>query len=373
MSRLAMLVPILPALLGACSEVGLREPKTQDTVVQTHRKVVDAGARARVEADGAKLTVIATRRCAVRETREVDRTVTQERFNKTPETDWIAGVTGVITGGVGASFIALHQNFPPDSSGTTGTGTQSTGNSGTFTQNTAVSLGAGLAGIGLALVAIPIVDAMRSSGSVETVSRIEVDGGIVGPVSQCPEGPTVASQQAVMGRLRGPVPVDLPLGQTGDDGSLHVDLADAIPVRTVASADGHRMSIMLNGIEAGSVDLAPVLAEQENRAWIAVDLEPCATTGAFDACGQLRRYLSQFPSGPHAGTVRTALDRADAVSLQRQLAEARRRADDEAAAKASAAAAQAKAAAAAACRQKCVAGCRGVAACTGQCVAQSCH
>ncbi len=113
---------VVLALACGCAEVGLGEPKVVETPIRTARAQVlqKDGLVTSASEDGTTVTVTAVHLCSLVEVTTSRRTTTRQRVNKSPSTDWLAGIGGVATATAGAVVIAHGQGRSSATGGTIG-------------------------------------------------------------------------------------------------------------------------------------------------------------------------------------------------------------------------------------------------------------
>lgn len=400
------LVVLASAGLG-CVEMTYGSPEVKDTVLNIERKNdPGVGVGGEVKQTGTMVTVNATRKCDLTETKEIRRTTTKSKKNDYLglQLGMIAAATGPI--GSGAIFLVDAQNVY--SSDRNGRQYNSSGPEGSYAA--AIVLMA----VGAAVMAVPLVDVLRTIGDDEEETTLKESPTILQKDVPC-RGFIPPTGQAVMGRL--PNGNQISLGSLDARGELSVDLASAVPSSYLAGPNPPtRMSVWINQTPIGSVTLAAVafaqsaeLLEREEAAWRALDLGQCREGRVDNACAAVQAFLAAHPTGTHAaeakrlidsnaarpkGGVQVAAD-ANAVKAQEAAAKkaaeaalkaaeaAQKKAEADAAATAMAAAAAkaaresaAKAAveaAAQACKKQCATTCKHEKVCTAKCVQEACQ
>jgi hypothetical protein len=401
------LVVLASAGLG-CVEMTYGSPEVKDTVLNIERKTDPGDAvRGEVKQAGTMVTVNASKKCDLTETREVRRTTTKTKKNDYLglELGMIAAATGPI--GSGAIFLLDAQNVY--SSDRNGRQYNSSGPEGSYAA--AIVLMA----VGAAVMAVPLADVLRTIGDDEEETTIKESPTILQKDVGC-RGFIPPSGQAVMGHL--PNGQQVSLGALDARGELSVDLAAAVPSGYFAGPNPPTsMSVWINQTQIGSVTLAAVafaqsaeLLEREEAAWRALDLTQCREGRVDNACAAVQAFLAAHPTGNHAaeakrlieinvsrpkgGGVQVAAD-ANAVKAQeaaakkaeeaaKKAAEAAKKKAEADAAAAVLAAAAAKAAresaakaaaeaAAQACKRQCATTCKQEKVCTAKCAQEACQ
>jgi hypothetical protein len=407
----SLLMNVTGALLfvgaSGCATIGTRPPetvseRTVSTVLEHQRRAGDPTAE--IQQDGTMVVVRAIATCLQDDVdvNTVERVREAKHYNASPVGDWWAGIGGGIALGTGALMIATPSTFASNGNSSTASGQPSSGSSGTssVSPGAITGLGVGLVVLGAALLTIPIVDAVRSSGSDKSVTRERVPGPVLRRDLSCPSTPMAG------GRVSLATVPPISVGVTNQDGMAQVDLA-----HTVADPAPRRgtVNVLINGSPVGHVDLTPLVVAREEAAWLVLNPQRCASEATSATCGALFSFSTSFPNGAHSAEANLALapyrtkleaerkaqvaaaERAEEAIVQEQRArlkaaqaaeaeaaadqaraqQARQREADEA--RADAAAAQARQRAMSACRSQCGSACSGDDACQKACVVQKCH
>jgi hypothetical protein len=244
---------------------------------------------AQVTQDDTNINVTASRACVsdIVELQTVERVTTRERRNANPKADWSLVTAGVVSGGVGALMIATPSTFVSSSTAPS---------SYDQTKNTVLGLGVGLAVLGAVLLTVPIVDAARASGSLDATSLVERrevrQRGI-----DCGTRPLVgASVSGALGRQ------PIPLGLTGADGRLSVNLTDFLPERTLllSPPSDSALAISVNGQAISSVRTDSIVRRYEDQAWRSANGGQCKSEPSAATCQQVADFLRRYPHGRHS-------------------------------------------------------------------------
>lgn len=285
---------LVVAALPACARVGLSEPVTADRQVKTVREEVEGepGIHPLVKQDGAVVVIRAVKNCNVRETDVVERKTTRTRENETPTIDWIVGAAGIVAAGVGVGFMVdAGHVYPNDMTSRTYNPTG---------PDKARLYGIGLIGAGAALMAVPIVDATRASGTVEDTGTVEKSRGLVQRDIPCHDAVHV---NATVSGLVGDK--EYKLGTTNDHGIARIDLDQALPAGLRMTDE--KLALSVGGFGVGMADLAPVFGARAERAWKGLDTDLCKTPTDGSSCDRVVEFLRQFPRGPHSDEARQLL------------------------------------------------------------------
>ena len=289
---------------AACATIGAGQPAHSDVPVGTGEQEQPSGETVDVEQSGTALMLRGRKLCDVHETREVARTTTSPRENKSPWVDWTMGAGGLALAGAGVATLIDSGNVAgSDQTSRTYNPVGGTG---------AVALGAGLIALGIAGGTIAIVDVVRASGSDESKARVSLPGRELRHGVACKTPSPIADVELalLLARARGEQDERIPLGKTGSEGVLRVDLERVLPEELGA---GPKVYVMREATEVGRVDLAPVYAAREATAYGRLDTEACAAPKRSDACKPLVVFLKQYPTGTHAAGVRQLLEKAHAA------------------------------------------------------------
>jgi hypothetical protein len=101
----------------------------------------------------------------------------------------------------------------------------------------------------------------------------------------------------------------IPLGATGADGRLVVDLRNVLPVSVLQTGSGAgEMIVLAAGEEAGTVPLADYRSTLETQAWAAVT--------ASDTAEAYATYVAAFPDGMYVPEARSRIEAADWARAQ---------------------------------------------------------
>lgn len=279
------------SLNAACATIGPGQPVHSDVPVGTGEQEQSAGDTVDVEQSGTSLTIRARELCNVHETREVSRTTTTPRENKSAWVDWTLGVGGAALVGAGVVTLIDSGNVSPaDEASRTYNPLGGTG---------AVVLGAGLIAVGAAAATVALVDVGRASGSDESKDRVSLPGRELRRGVACKNAVPVADVELalLLPGVRSEEDERIALGTTGSDGVLRVDLE-----RVVSDEfDGaEKAYVMREAVEVGNVDLTPVQAAHEASGWSKLDKAACAEPKKSDACAPVKAFLKKYPASTHA-------------------------------------------------------------------------
>jgi hypothetical protein len=417
MTRAILSMMVLASAGLGCVEMTYGSPEVKDTVLNVERKTDPGdGIAGEIKQSGTMVSVNASKKCDLTEVKEVRRTTTKSKKNDYLglELGLIAAATGPI--GSGALFLVDAQSvYPSDRDSRL---YNSSGPEASY------AVGIILITVGAAVMALPLVDVLRTIGDEEEETTIKEAPTILQKDVGC-RGFIPPSGFPVSGRL--PNGQQISLGNLDGRGELSVDLASAIPTNMLAGPNPPtKMSVWINQTQIGTVTLAPVafaqaaeLIEREEAAWRALDLAQCREGRVDNACAAVQAFLAAHPAGNHAAEAKRMIDhyasrpkgpqiaadpnaikaeaekkKADEAAKKKADEAARKKAEADAAAakkkaeadaaaavKAAQAAAAArdaaakaaKAAAAQACKNQCAATCNHEKLCTTKCAQEACQ
>ncbi len=166
--------PAALALLAAatgCARISLGEPEVSRTVIRSEDRVeVATTPQVRLTQDETRLTVLAGYPCAEQQYDTVRVVETRKRLNDPPGRDWAIGIGAVAVVGTGAGFLIDAESVHAD---------ETDGRTyNPYGPTPARVVGGMLLGIGAGLLVIPVVDAVRASGS-ETRASTKVEASSV--------------------------------------------------------------------------------------------------------------------------------------------------------------------------------------------------
>lgn len=351
---------LLALALGCAACAGTGGLPTAE-VARGERRQKSPKVEARIEQAGSTVTLTARGSCDLHRFRTLERTTTRAVQRTAQPAAWgNLGTVSLIMASLGA-----------DAGGAVVLGEALTASPASPSK--AVG-GALLSALGLTLTGVTIWLIMLDNKTTYEVESQDVDDGLVREDVPCLDTRSLPSHEPVTGRLPGPgQPIEVPLGETDQNGKLEIDLVRKLPRAGRESLDlPATMPVYIRGVQVGSVRLDEVARAEEDEAWRHVLAEDCASGAA--PCRDVEAFLRDHPHGRRADEARAVLTRAEAAGPSRREAEqkaAARQAEENA--RANAAGEAARRGAAAACRQICKASCHGTASCTDGCVAQSCR
>jgi len=264
-----------------------------------------------VHQEGTSVRFDAFRKCGTSEVRTVRVEKHSNRVNESPGVDWLAGIAGGAAVVTGSAFLIDSGNVHEDDT--------SSRTYNEYGRSTAKTLGFGLLAGGVALSAIPVIDAVRASGSTtQTDEEERTSEPDFSNAKRCTRDAAVAGQKLILRTSRG----RMVLGRTGDDGSLSGDLARVVnPDRYRALGMPDRVEVVNDdGAVLGEIDLRAVGVFHDNAAWEAVTTseDDCRTSLVDSKCADVVKYVSEHPAGKHVSEANEILaDHAEFVRNER--------------------------------------------------------
>lgn len=286
---------------AACATIGSGQPVHSDVPVGTGEQEQPSGETIDVEQSGTALTLRSRKLCDVHETREVTRTTTMPRENKSAWVDWTLGIGGVALAGAGVATMV--------DSGNVGATDQTSKTYNPVGGTGAVALGVALIALGAAGGTVAIVDVVRAGGSDESKARVSLPGRELRRGVACKNSVPVADVDLALlvPRARGDKDERIALGKSGPDGVLRVDLERAVS----DDFDGaNKAFVMRDTTEVGKVDLAPVQATHEASAWSKLDKDACTAPKKSDACAPIKAFMKKYPTSAHVQEARLLVAKA---------------------------------------------------------------
>jgi hypothetical protein len=293
-----------------CATVSLGEPQVERrlTAQSTRQTVPTKRFLSAVEQDGVTATIKVDHACEVVERKTLSVRTHRERRNESAVLDWVLLGGGAVLAAVGAVELADANNVydtQKDSRAYNPVG-----------PSAARGVGIGLLAAGAALITIPAVDAIRSSGQ-ETTERFEPEKtGRVTSTVAC-KGIRVDGI-ALAGRPAGILPAsavvhdgsgeEVDLGAVAAPGAVQLDLASSIKEEWLLKHRADALDILIKRQAAGKVDLKPLRSMFDQRRWTSSNYNGCATPTTTNACDAVRGYLADYPDGAHAADARQLLD-----------------------------------------------------------------
>ena len=291
-------LPLLALAAGGCASVRSKPPQfTDEPLRDTREEVVRPGeAHATITQDGTTVAIVASHACDVWDRPVVTRTTRTESYNRTPAVDWVFLAGGVAIAGVGTYTVIDARNvYATSTNSRTYNPLGSTG---------ATAIGIGTIALGASLLVIPLVDVIRANRVTVDRQEVTTTGTIAQPNVVCKDSPlSTASVEGAIGDKR------FPLGSTDATGKLHLDLDTVLDPAWVAPHPPTRMQLVVADATVGDLDLAPLYSSREQLAWNKSDIQRCAAPTTAQACDPARRFIADYPDGPHASEARAALDK----------------------------------------------------------------
>ncbi len=249
---------VMLALLGAtvtgCAEIGFQTPVATDKLIRTIQSDTDnGGAVVEVKQTGTTVRLRVSDACDSQESQIVERTTVREAKNNSSTLDWTLAVLSGAAVGTGFGLVANAKRVYPNDD-----------NSRLYNPtgpDSARVYGYTFIAVGAALLAVPIVDAIRANQSQTEVDRLTVPSRDISMGHACPRRRLSAA--AVSTVLTEAIPL---LGRTDKYGRLSVDLDRVIDVDAVLPATQETIPILVNGKALGALEIGPLRALREERA-----------------------------------------------------------------------------------------------------------
>ena len=292
----ALLIGPLVFMQG-CATIGTSEPRTSERLVRTLKETRSSSEfTADVHQAQNTVEISASLSCEVVAKPVVERTTTTDSINTTPATDYsIAGLGAAmaLTGGI---VLADSGNVYPNDD------TSRTYNS--VGQDSAKVIGWSTLAVGGVLLLVPVVDAIRASGSEQEVQQVTKEGEILKSNVQCPDNPLREARVAVDIDS-----VEFDAGTTDQKGSVVFDLDAVVGVDAKLDPDG-KGKVVVNDKTVGDVSLKALYEKREARAWSGVAVVECKSPTSPASCDGVVKYLRDWPEGKHAPMARQILQEA---------------------------------------------------------------
>lgn len=287
---------LIPMSTG-CATIEMQHVNTTERVIKTDRKAEqddDATATVATSDDGTPIVTV-RRGCKVWATDRVEVTDHTEAKNKSATTDWAFGISGAALIGLGGWGVAdAGKTYPNDTTSRTYNPVGPDGER---------SAGYVTIGVGLVLLGVGVVDAVRANGtsqSVKVEARRRPD-----PVDTC-KGKAAAGVVVEVrfdkGATKG---TTARLGVTDASGQVVVDFADVNPPAETCGLEKHpfgeKATIVVANADAGTIVLgsaydAWIARRKANEAVLWKDasaaLPECAKGGD---CTAVRRFAGSHP------------------------------------------------------------------------------
>ena len=295
----AAFVGLVALGVNACAPMGVGPPVVTDVPKHVEQRSMGTGATDdAVTQEGSRLIVRVTELCDVQRVTRVERTTVREHQNEAPQNDWWAGVGGVVLAGLGAVTVVE----PRPLKGSDGH---------EYTKAEVRQGGYLLVGLGAALLAVPVIDAIRANSVADRrVEEVEVPGPFLRRNVAC-GGAQVGKEIA----LHFPEGQRVEIGQTGPKGRLVVDLSALTPAGVFFARD-QSATVEASGRPIGRASLAALYDEREAAAWQLAEASLCRTSLDESACEPVGFYAAHYAGGEHATAARTLLDDAAARRLR---------------------------------------------------------
>jgi hypothetical protein len=257
--------------------------------------------------DGDHLSFRVQPACRVLQVMHQDEVTTYRKLNESKGLDITMGVLGAVAVGAGAWMAIDASNVA-----TTSTSARVYNPVG---PDVALGTGAGLAAVGAGLLAIPVTDMIRSSGTRDEHRLFDEDGEELASGVECKNGTVVA------GALRAPASkgqVTLGLGfnsahvQADDvailsSGESDLVLSALLPEAALRSASRPEIvSIRVDSVVLSETQLAPAYKAADDARWARLEnaRKACASPSALNDCDQVDAESKQYPASIHAADAR---------------------------------------------------------------------
>lgn len=364
---------VLLLLCTGCVKIGLGEGVVvaEEPLDNKRVQVLSKRVRVSVDQDDTMLTITAERVCDLEERARIQVVTERERVNLQPGVTWQLGIYGAILAGIGTGVVVDAQLNVEDNE-LDGQNYNPLGPTG------ATVIGAAFLTAASPMLVIALVDGIRATGTEDEVEETYASRGVIEKNTTCLKRVPVASAK-IIGKTRSGT--QLMLGHTDAEGTLEIELAEAVPEKVTLDEGALSLALFLDKDENrfGMADLKPVAAvhhkakqSRENKEWESIDVEACAK-GSATECHALESYLERNPHSPHAPKARAALQKGNAKIAAQKAAEKQRREREAAAAAAAAEERRRQQERARACRSRCASGCNGNQQCVNACVAAKCR
>jgi hypothetical protein len=296
--RLGLATLVAAALpLWGCAEVALGVPVVTAQPIKTERiSVPEAnGIVGSVDQDGVQVKVTATRACDVVDQTTALETTTRERHNGGASKDWSLAGAGVLSLGSGAwALVDASKVYPSD---------KTSQNYNPIGPTAATGIGVALIVAGVALLAIPGVDVIRTSGTEVTTAQVTKNSEPLQRGVSCKGMPAAEAPVAVVFSDADRVAI----GKTDDKGELRVDLDRALAERRPLP---RFLDVLVGDTEIGNVNTSPISRQREEQEWQQLPLAACSSPTTSSSCAPISAFLQIYPDGAHATEARATLDKA---------------------------------------------------------------
>jgi hypothetical protein len=297
-------------IASGCATVTDRVVKTEFVTLQTTERQDPTGTFLVVakRGDGPTVSIETFKACERQKVLAKDEVKYHEAENDSVAADVTWGILGGLVAGGGAVLMVDSASVgEADPNGRVFNAVGPTA---------ALGMGIGAAVAGAGLLAIPLVDGIRASGSHEEHREFSEDGPIVEPLEQC-DGKGIPKGAVEVG-AGGTLP-KLDLSFDGDstawawkgiagleDGQskLALDLLSVIPDEVLRrSQRPASVKLGMGDVVVATFETAAVFSSLDDRGWegLAEARKRCAKPDSLDDCDEVGSYWRSYPASKHAG------------------------------------------------------------------------
>lgn len=284
-----------------CFELHNGESKTSEDIEKTEPIATQSGSfTASMKADGPVVTVQVKAHCSLVEQQTVKITTHYERTLDDGVVPFLTalGLIGSLplTGGV-AMLADAPNVYTSDPHSRT---YNSTG------QETVIGVGVALTVVGVGMVSIPIVNAIRAAGTKDEDTTTTRQGRTLRGDAEC-DGSLALQARTVTGKSSsGQV---FTLGSTDAEGRMSTNLKQVLGQPGIFGnvAPPVSLGIYVDTQYVGEIDTAEIVQglaadkeKQDETTWATANVRGCAEGKNEQACAAVRQYLQLFPNGHHA-------------------------------------------------------------------------
>lgn len=282
-----------------CASIGSLPPQTADEPIRIDRgeAVLPRGGHAKLVQNDTLLTIEATRSCDVYGRPVVNRITTTESQNNSAWADWTFGVSGAaLVGGGGYTILDGSKVYPKDRSSRT---------YNPVGPDAARALGVAEIALGLGLITIVVVDAVRANHVTVDDQEVTARGKVIKSDVACSRAALAKAELTGVAAGRTWV-----LGTTDANGKLVVDLDAVVDAGWVLPTPSPPMSIRIKDEDEaiGSAKLESVYVARRGRAWAGAGVAECKVPKTSKSCDSVKGFVASYPGGAHAKEARELLD-----------------------------------------------------------------
>lgn len=297
----AVAVTSLGLLPLGCFELHNGESKTSEDIDKVEPIATQTGSfTASMKADGPVVTVQVKAHCSLVEQQTVKITTHYERVLDDGVAPFLTalGLIGSLplTGGV-AMLADAPNVYSSDPHSRT---YNSTG------QETVIGVGVALTVVGVGMVSIPIVNAIRAAGTKDEDTTTTRQGRTLRGDAEC-DGTIALQARTVTGKsASGQV---FTLGSTDAEGRMSTNLKQVLGQPGIFGnvAPPVSLGVHVDTQYVGEIDTAEIVQslaadkeKQDETTWATANVRGCAEGKNEQACVAVRQYLQLFPQGHHA-------------------------------------------------------------------------